>query len=79
MTFTLPLHVEGVRWWIVAVVPLQASKPDLDRPNDSNPSDPENNGDNNNNSPQDTPMDAWEEFDEDVVYQKKHIDPEMRQ
>jgi hypothetical protein len=32
-----------------------------------------------NNSQGDHPTNGWEVFDEDAVYQKKHVDPEMRQ
>ena len=34
--------------------------------------------DSNDDSP-DVPTKGWEEFDEDAAYQKKHVDPEMRQ
>ena len=40
----------------------------------------DNDDDRNTNSDdsQDVPMNSWEEFDADAVYQKKHVDPEMR-
>ena len=33
----------------------------------------------NHNALPDTPMSGWEEFDQDAVYQKKLVNPEMRQ
>ncbi|KAF9784429.1 hypothetical protein BJ322DRAFT_1109140 [Thelephora terrestris] len=36
-------------------------------------------GSDSDSGPQDTPMDGWEEFNKDAVYQKKHVDPEMRE
>jgi hypothetical protein len=41
---------------------------------DGSASDPEGSGNDNN-----SPMNDWEEFDEDAVYQRRHVDPEMRQ
>jgi len=38
-----------------------------------------NNDDEDDESSLDIPTKGWEEFDEDAVYQKKHVDPEMRQ
>ena len=44
-------------------------------------SDPEksDNGDDEDEDSRDVPMSNWEEFDADAAYQKKHVDPEMRQ
>ena len=39
----------------------------------------EEHDDDNDNDSQDLPMNNWKEFDEDAIYQKKHVDPEMRQ
>ena len=48
---------------------------------DNGVSDPKksDNGDNEDEDSQDVPMSNWEEFDADAAYQKKHVDPEMRQ
>lgn len=42
---------------------------------DSSKSDDED----SNSGSLDLPTNGWEEFDEDAIYQKKHVDPEMRQ
>ena len=56
---------------------------DSDEMNDSDTSDTEGGDDDGSSDggPHDAPdpMQNWEEFDEDAVYQKKRIDPEMRQ
>lgn len=36
-------------------------------------------GSDNDSVPQDVPINGWEEFDRDVIYKKKHVDPNMRQ
>ena len=45
----------------------------FDNASDSEQSDSENNDD----ELQDVPMNNWEEFNKDAVYQKKHVNPEM--
>ena len=57
--------------------PQQAPEPAPDRSDDDD-SDPEGSGDGDSGL-QDIPTNGWKEFDEDAVYQKKHVDPEMRQ
>lgn len=55
----------------------QAPEPDSDGPGNCTISDPGKSDD--EDDLQNVPMNNWEEFDEDAVYQKKHVDPEMRQ
>ena len=58
----------------------QAPKANSCTPGTSNALDPEKSDNKNNGSSlQDVLMDNWEEFDEDAVYQKKRVDPEMQQ
>ena len=60
----------------------QAPEPTSDRTDDGI-SDPERNENDNGKNDSDggshDPMNSWEEFDTDAMYQKKHVDPEMRQ
>jgi hypothetical protein len=55
--------------------------PDGTNDNASDPGGSDNNDDDENDTDSDPhdPMNSWEEFDADAAYQKKHVDPEMRQ
>jgi len=48
-----------------------------DNGNGNSDNDGSDNGD--DDGLQDVPMNGWEEFDEDAAYQKKRVNPEMRQ